>query len=81
MSSNRQEMSQVAALMLEEEVTFTLCAPSEYSVLFKYGGSYLSRCSSWRIAMCGGEAFPLHLKSRFWDLQLPELVVFNAYGT
>lgn len=79
-SSNRQEMSELAALILREEISLTLCAPSEYTVLFKFGESFLSRCNSWRIAMCGGEAFPSHLRSRFFDLRLPQLEVFNAYG-
>ena len=79
-SSNRREMSHIAALMAEEKVTLTLCAPSEYTALFRYGNESLGRCKSWRIAMCGGEAFPSHLKSRFSDLSLPSLEVFNAYG-
>lgn len=73
-------MSKVAALMVREQITLTLCAPSEYTVLFKYGDSLLSRLNSWRIAICGGEAFPIHLKSRFSDLGLSKLDVYNAYG-
>ena len=80
MSSNRIEMSEIANLMLRENVTFTLCAPSEYTVLFQFGDEALRRCTSWRIAMCGGEAFPPHLSLRFLDLKLPQLDVFNAYG-
>lgn len=80
MSSNRQEMSQITALVLREEITFTLCAPSEYTAMFRFGGSILNRCKSWRIAMCGGEAFPPHLIARFLDLKSPHLEVFNAYG-
>ena len=79
-SNNRREMSEIAALMLQEEITFTLCAPSEYTVLFQFGDSLLSRCKSWRIAMCGGEAFPSQLKSRFDAIGSSQLEVFNAYG-
>ncbi len=80
MSSNRIEMSEIANLMLRENVTFTLCAPSEYTVLFQFGDEALRRCTSWRIAMCGGEAFPPHLSLRFLELKLSQLEVFNAYG-
>lgn len=80
MSSNRREMGEIAALMLQENITLTLCAPSEYSVLFQYGGLTLARCHAWRVAMCGGEAFPAHVKVGFRNLQLPTLRVFNAYG-
>ena len=80
LSSNQREMSHIADLMEREKITFTLCAPSEYTVLFKYGGPILARCASWRTAMCGGEVFPSHLKSKFFDLAIPDLRVFNAYG-
>ena len=80
MSNNRQEMSHIAALMAEEQVTLTLFTPSEYTVLFKYGNESLSSCKSWRIAMSAGEAFPTNLKSRFAELDLPKLEVFNSYG-
>lgn len=78
--SNRGDMAELAALILKEKITFTLCAPSEYSVLFQYGSKYLAKCTSWRVAMCGGEAFATHLKRKFYDIHLPSLKVFNAYG-
>ena len=80
MASNRGDMSDLAALMLREKVTFTLCVPSEYSVLLQYGSTYLTKCESWRVAMCGGEAFAANLRDKFRNIHLPNLEVFNAYG-
>jgi non-ribosomal peptide synthetase component F len=79
-SDNRQEMSEIAALMTRENVSLTLMAPSEYAVLFQYGATSLRRCSSWRVAMCGGEAFPPRLRLSFRDLSMCDLTVWNAYG-
>ncbi|GKZ24851.1 putative Hybrid PKS-NRPS biosynthetic cluster [Aspergillus brasiliensis] len=79
-SSNRIDMADLAQLMYEENITFVLGAPSEYCVLFQYGREWLEKCTDWRIAMCGGEAFANHLRQSFQDLRNPLLQVFNAYG-
>ncbi|PWY71026.1 hypothetical protein BO70DRAFT_343322 [Aspergillus heteromorphus CBS 117.55] len=81
MSSNRSEMGEIAAVMQRERVSLTLMAPSEYAVLFQYGGEALAKCDAWRVAMCGGEAFTPQL--RLWFRQLKPtggLKVMNAYG-
>ena len=80
MSSNRGDMAELAGLMLKEGITVCLLTPSEYSVLFQYGGSSLAQCTSWRVAMCGGEAFATHLKAKFEGLRLPNLALYNIYG-
>ncbi|KAL9629344.1 MAG: hypothetical protein Q9164_006922 [Protoblastenia rupestris] len=80
MASNRGDPNDLTKLMLKEKVTFTLCVPSEYSVLLQYGRSSLEKCHSWRVAMCGGEAFAPNLKAKFRNLHLANLKVFNAYG-
>lgn len=79
MSSNRGDMAELATLMLKEEITVCLLTPSEYSVLFQYGRESLAQCTSWRVAMCGGEAFATHLKGKFEDLRLPNLTLYNIY--
>lgn len=79
-SSNKIEMTVLAELIREENITLTLCSPSEYTVLMQYDKANLVNCDAWRIAMCGGEAFPRHLKAGFRNLHLPGLKVFNAYG-
>lgn len=79
-SSNRGEMGTMARLMREESVTLTLMAPSEYTMLMQYGMEDLSRCGSWKFAMCGGGAFPPRLRIGFRELDLDGLGVWNAYG-
>lgn len=79
-SSNRREIHDLASLMLREKVTFTLMAPSEYTVLLEYGRDILRQSRTWRVAMCGGEAFAPHLVEALQELQLDQLEVFNAYG-
>ncbi|KAI1170322.1 hypothetical protein F4777DRAFT_584024 [Nemania sp. FL0916] len=79
-SSNRKEMSEVAGLMRDARVNFTLMSPSEYAALFRHGWNALASCSDWRVAMVGGEPFPPTFRSEFRKLQLEKLKVFNAYG-
>ncbi|QKX63146.1 uncharacterized protein TRUGW13939_10315 [Talaromyces rugulosus] len=79
-SSNRREIQDLASLMVREKVTFTLMAPSEYTVLLEYGRDILRQSRTWRVAMCGGEAFAPHLIEALQGLQLDQLEVFNAYG-
>ncbi|KAF1730572.1 Nonribosomal peptide synthetase 14 [Beauveria bassiana] len=79
-SSNRHELRDIASVIRDKRVTFTLMAPSEYSVLLEYGKDILSHCRDWRVVMCGGEAFPPHLRHSFEALRIDELKIFNAYG-
>lgn len=79
-TSNREDPSVVAALMVRERVSLSLMAPSEYAMLLQYGRGSLAACSSWRVAMSGGEAFPPTLRSSFGALSLVHLQVWNAYG-
>ncbi|PKY00558.1 hypothetical protein P168DRAFT_260046 [Aspergillus campestris IBT 28561] len=78
--SNRGDPIELAALIEREEVTLTLIMVSEMSALLQYGRDILSRCQSWRIALCGGEAFTINLLRKFRDLDLPNLDLYNAYG-
>ena len=78
--SNRGDPVDLAALMEREGVTLTLIMISEMSALLQYGRDILSRCQSWRIALCGGEAFTINLLRKFRDLDLSNLDLYNAYG-
>ena len=80
MANNRGDPADITKLMLKEQVTFTLCVPSEYSVLLQYGRASLEDCHKWRVAMCGGEVFNPNLKAKFRSLSLANLGVYNAYG-
>ncbi|KAJ1326017.1 hybrid polyketide synthase [Microdochium nivale] len=81
MGDNRNmDPAELTALMERESVTVTLCMISEMAAMLRHGQESLKRCTSWRLAMCGGEAFTLQLAADFAALDLPELHVVNAYG-
>ncbi|KAI3325323.1 acetyl-CoA synthetase-like protein [Xylariaceae sp. AK1471] len=80
MGNNREDPTEIAELIRSHRVTVTLIMISEMSALLDYGSSILSLCSSWRISMCGGEAFIINLVRKFQKLDLPDLKLFNAYG-
>lgn len=78
--SNRGDPVDLAKLIEREGITLTLIMISEMTALIQYGREILSRCKSWRIALCGGEAFTVNLARKFRDLGLPDLDLYNAYG-
>ncbi|KAI2643458.1 hypothetical protein GGS21DRAFT_485978 [Xylaria nigripes] len=80
MGNNRGDPAELAELIEREKVTITLIMISEMSSLLDHGTSILSRCNSWRLAMCGGEAFTMNLVRKFQKLDLPKLKLINAYG-
>ena len=77
---NRGDPAELSALMLREKVTATLFIISELSAILNYGVEALSKCKSWRLSLCGGEAFTSNILEKFRRLNLPELRVVNAYG-
>ena len=78
--TNRGDPSELAEQMRVEKVTVSLIMISEMSALLDCSSSILSQCHSWRISMCGGEAFTVNLVRKFQELGLPELELINAYG-
>jgi pseurotin A synthetase (hybrid polyketide synthase/nonribosomal peptide synthetase) len=80
LGNNRGDPADMASIMEAEKVTVTLFIISEMSALLQHGGEALSRCHSWRIALCGGEAFTSSLLQKFRRLDLPNLDLYNAYG-
>ncbi|KAI1873032.1 uncharacterized protein JN550_003285 [Neoarthrinium moseri] len=71
----------IGQMMLAEQIEFTLCTPSEYLMLFTYGGDSLRHCTSWTHACCGGEAVTEKLVSEFRRLELPNLnMLTDCYG-
>lgn len=77
---NRGDPAELASLVEQEKVTFTICMMSEMSAMLRNGKDALKRCSSWRLAMCAGEAFTPRLAEEFSALNLTNLEVVNAYG-
>ncbi|EPE30946.1 Acetyl-CoA synthetase-like protein [Glarea lozoyensis ATCC 20868] len=66
-------------LMLEHNVTFTFCVPSEYSILLRYGTVALKKCRNWRTALSAGERMTGRIKGLFSQLAIP-VSLFNGYG-
>jgi amino acid adenylation domain-containing protein len=80
MSSARSDPAKLAKLIMEEKVSLTLAVPTEYSLWIGSGIKYLSNCSSWRLAFCGGEKMTALTMQAFSRLSLPDLQLINAYG-
>ncbi|KAH0565584.1 putative Hybrid PKS-NRPS biosynthetic cluster [Trichoglossum hirsutum] len=78
--NTRGDAVELAKLIQAEKVTCTMCTPSEYSVLLRFGSPYLANCSSWRIAITGGEILTNQLKQQFQNLGLQHLLLFDVYG-
>ncbi|KAK9782755.1 putative Hybrid PKS-NRPS [Seiridium cardinale] len=77
----RGDPVELSKLMLEQQVTFTIATPSEYSMMMLYGREYLDQCSAWRQACMGGEPVTKELIQQFRDLQhSPGMRFTNCYG-
>ena len=70
----------IATLMARHNVTLTHFVPSEYSVLLNYGHHILTKTSSWRYAMSGGEPLRPNLVRAFRKLDCENLELVNVYG-
>ncbi|TGJ82343.1 hypothetical protein E0Z10_g6410 [Xylaria hypoxylon] len=70
----------IANLMVKHNVTLTHFVPSEYSVLLNYGHHILTKTSSWRYAMSGGEPLRPNLLRAFRKLECQNLELVNVYG-
>ncbi|KAI0832170.1 hybrid PKS-NRPS PsoA [Hypoxylon sp. FL0890] len=70
----------IANLMVRHKVTLTHFVPSESSVLLNYGHHILTKTSSWRYAMSGGEPLRPNLIKAFRKLDCENLELVNVYG-
>lgn len=70
----------LSELILNEDIEYTFCTPSEYSLLLSYAPDVLQRCHSWRFCHVAGEALPERLVEAIRELKLPRLMVTNVYG-
>lgn len=70
----------LSELIFNENIEYTFCTPSEYSLLLRYAPDVLQRCHSWRFCHVAGEALPERLVEAIRELKLPRLMVTNAYG-
>lgn len=79
-SSIRGDTLELARLIMDERITYTMAVPSEYSAMINHGSDWLRRCSDWRYAFSGGEKVTDRLRNEFQSLGLPQLQLINVYG-
>ncbi|CAI6093653.1 unnamed protein product [Clonostachys chloroleuca] len=65
----RGDAIEIARIIRDHKVSFTLATPSEYLVMLQHGREYLSHYTGWRNACLGGEPFTDQLKREFIQLQ------------
>lgn len=78
--AGRGDPVHMAALMVQNGVTLTHFVPSEYHTLLNYGHHILTKSSSWRHAMSGGEKVGPELYRSFRRLECDGLKLVNVYG-
>lgn len=78
--SARGDPIEITALILKENLTFTIATPSEYLMLLRYGNDSLEQYSTWRNACLGGEAVTEQVKREFSQLGSSKVVLTDCYG-
>ncbi|KAE8133798.1 hypothetical protein BDV38DRAFT_179475 [Aspergillus pseudotamarii] len=76
----RGDSIEIARIIRDHGVTFTLATPSEYLVMLQHGREYLNHYAGWRHACLGGEPFTDQLKREFVRLGKNCPVVQDSYG-
>ncbi|KAI9768100.1 MAG: putative Hybrid PKS-NRPS biosynthetic cluster [Geoglossum simile] len=76
----RGDSAEIARIIIEERVTYTLGTPSEYLSWLRRGNSKALKSSQWKVACSGGEKITQTLKREFRALGKPELRLFDCYG-
>ena len=77
---SRGDPDMLSKLILDEKIEFTMCTPSEYSLLLTYAPDRLRQCTDWRFAGAGGEVLPGRVVDGLRELKLPHLMLTNWYG-
>lgn len=76
----RGDLIEIARIIRDHKVTFTLATPSEYLVMLQHGREYLNHNTEWRHACLGGEPFTDQLKREFVRLGWNCPMVQDSYG-
>ncbi|PLB44840.1 polyketide synthase A [Aspergillus steynii IBT 23096] len=76
----RGDSVEIAKIMRDHGVSFTLATPSEYLVMIQHGREYLSQYTGWKQACLGGEPFTDQLKREFARLGKNCPIVQDSYG-
>jgi amino acid adenylation domain-containing protein len=77
---SRGDPDMLSRLILDEKINFTMCTPSEYSLLLSYAPDRLRQCTDWHFAGAGGEVLPDRVVDGLRELKLPHLMLTNWYG-
>lgn len=80
MADNHGDPTELAQRMVRERVTVTLLIVSEAHALLQHATEVLRQCTTWRVALCGGESVTPNLIEKLASLGLPDLALFNACG-
>ncbi|CEJ94083.1 hypothetical protein VHEMI09637 [[Torrubiella] hemipterigena] len=70
----------IANIIANNNITYTMATPSEYSNWINYAAPTMSKGTSWRLANIGGEGWNSTLRDSFATLNLPNLKIQNCYG-
>jgi aspyridone synthetase (hybrid polyketide synthase/nonribosomal peptide synthetase) len=76
----RGDPEMLSKLIVEENIEYTMCTPSEYSLLLTYAEETLQQCHTWRYAGTAGEVLPERLIDGMRSLKLPNLTLVDCYG-
>lgn len=78
--TKRGDPQEIITAIATEGITFTLATPSEYMSMLRYGNAERVKSCQWRIAVTGGEHFPLALKRELANLGKEDLRFYVGYG-
>ncbi|PLB53452.1 lovastatin nonaketide synthase [Aspergillus steynii IBT 23096] len=70
----------IPRLIQEENITYTMATPSEYSYWCRFGAVHLERANNWKFALSLGEELKSNLVQEFKSLNIPNLRLINTYG-
>ncbi|KAK7710249.1 NRPS [Diaporthe eres] len=78
--SAKEDIAEVADIMLNENITYTNFTTSEYLDLLKHGSKVLRKCTSWNFAFASREKVTARLRRAMRGLELPGLELVSVYG-
>ena len=77
--TQRMDPVEIANIIANENISFTVATPSEYSAWIRFGAETLAG-SNWKIAKTIGEALTQELALKFRSLNKTDLRLINFYG-
>lgn len=78
--NKRVDSAEIANIIRQEKVTWTIATPSEYISWLEFGGQDLREATSWTTANCGGEEMKKEIIHGFNTLENKRVRLFNMYG-